>query len=72
MASATHSASDSSSRHLLELSHDELGVIVDGLADPLQPVVAVHTHTDTLVTLVRTQAFTLSQSTHAYTTRGSL
>ena len=23
------------------LSHDELGVIVDGLADPLQPVVAV-------------------------------
>ena len=70
MASATHSASDSSSRHLLELSHDELGVIVDGLADPLQPVVAVHTHT--LVTLVRTQAFTLSQSTHAYTTRGSL
>ena len=27
--------------HLLALSHDELGVIVDGLADPLQPVVAV-------------------------------
>ena len=26
---------------LLGLSHDELGVIVDGLADPLQPVVAV-------------------------------
>ena len=26
---------------LLALSHDELGVIVDGLADPLQPVVAV-------------------------------
>ena len=26
---------------LLVLSHDELGVIVDGLADPLQPVVAV-------------------------------
>ena len=23
------------------LSHDELGVIVDGLADPLQPIVAV-------------------------------
>ena len=29
------------SRHLLDLSHDELGAIVDGLADPLQPVVAV-------------------------------
>jgi len=41
-ARATHSASGSGSpRHLLELSHDELGVIVDGLADPLQPVVAV-------------------------------
>jgi len=26
---------------LITLSHDELGVIVDGLADPLQPVVAV-------------------------------
>ena len=26
---------------LIALSHDELGVIVDGLADPLQPVVAV-------------------------------
>ena len=45
---ATRSASSASSnhddpppRHLLELSHDELGVIVDGLADPLQPVVAV-------------------------------
>ena len=40
---ATHSASGSggSPRHLLELSHDALGVIVDGLADPLQPVVAV-------------------------------
>ena len=43
---ATHSASattndDSSLRHLLELSHDELGVIVDGLVDPLEPVVAV-------------------------------
>jgi len=39
---ATHSASGGGSpRHLLELSHDELGVIVDGLADPLQPVVAV-------------------------------
>jgi len=41
-AHATHSASGGGSpRHLLELSHDELGVIVDGLADPLQPVVAV-------------------------------
>ena len=27
--------------HLLALSHDELGVIFDGLADPLQPAVAV-------------------------------
>ena len=27
--------------HLLNLSHDELGVIFDGLADPLRPVVAV-------------------------------
>ena len=26
---------------LLALSHDELGVIFDGLADPLQPVLAV-------------------------------
>jgi len=42
MARATRSASGGGSpRHLLELSHDELGVIVDGLADPLQPVVAV-------------------------------
>ena len=41
-AHATRSASGGGSpRHLLELSHDELGVIVDGLADPLQPVVAV-------------------------------
>jgi len=41
-ARATHSASGGGSpRHLLELSHDELDVIVDGLADPLQPVVAV-------------------------------
>jgi len=41
-ARATHSASGGGSpRHLLELSHDALGVIVDGLADPLQPVVAV-------------------------------
>ena len=29
------------SRGLLALSHDELGVIVDGLADPLEPFVAV-------------------------------
>ena len=34
-------AEDGSGCHLLELSHDGLGVIVDGLADPLQPVVAV-------------------------------
>ena len=27
--------------HLLALSHDELGVIFDGLADPLEPSVAV-------------------------------
>jgi len=41
-ARATHSASGGGSpRHLLALSHDELGVIFDGLADPLQPVVAV-------------------------------
>ena len=41
-ARATRSASSGGSpRHLLELSHDALGVIVDGLADPLQPVVAV-------------------------------
>jgi len=41
-SNATRSASGGGSpRHLLELSHDELGVIVDGLADPLQPVVAV-------------------------------
>lgn len=33
---------DSSERCLLlELSHDELGVILDGLADPLEPAVAV-------------------------------
>ena len=40
---ATCSASGSSvlPRHLLDLSHDELGAIVDGLANPLQPVVAV-------------------------------
>ena len=28
-------------RHLLELSHDELSVVFDGLADPLQPAIAV-------------------------------
>jgi len=35
------SSDDDSRCLLLALSHDELGVIVDGLADPLQPVVAV-------------------------------
>ena len=36
------SSGDHASRCLLlALSHDELGMIVDGLADPLQPVVAV-------------------------------
>jgi len=41
-ASGAASSSDDASRCLLlALSHDELGVIVDGLADPLQPVVAV-------------------------------
>ena len=40
--SGAASGSDDASRCLLlALSHDELGVIVDGLADPLQPVVAV-------------------------------
>ena len=40
-ASGAASSSDDASRCLLlALSHDELGVIVDGLADPLQPVVA--------------------------------
>jgi len=39
---AASSSSDDASRCiLLALSHDELGVIVDGFADPLQPVVAV-------------------------------
>ena len=39
---AASSGDDNASRCLLlALSHDELGVIVDGLADPLQPVVAV-------------------------------
>ena len=41
-AVSTSSGSDDASRCLLlALSHDELGVIFDGLADPLQPVVAV-------------------------------
>jgi len=47
-ARATRSASGAASSDddalrclLLALSHDELGVIVDGLADPLRPVVAV-------------------------------
>ena len=41
-ASRAASSTDDASRCLLlALSHDELGVIVDGLADPLQPVVAV-------------------------------
>ena len=39
---AADSTNDDDSRcHLLELSHDEVGVIFDGLADPLQPNVAV-------------------------------
>ena len=38
---ATSSSDDASRCLLLALSHDELGVIVEGLADPLQPVVAV-------------------------------
>ena len=38
---SSSSSEDDSSCHLLALSHDELGVVVDGLADPLQPVVAV-------------------------------
>jgi len=40
-SSAAASGGDDSRCLLLALSHDELGVIVDGLADPLQPVVAV-------------------------------
>lgn len=42
--STTLSASSGDERSrclLLELSHDELGMIVEGLADPLQPIVAV-------------------------------
>ena len=39
---AASSSSDDASRCLLlALSHDELGVIFDGLANPLQPVIAV-------------------------------
>ena len=41
MAADPTSDSNDSRCHLLELSHDELGVIFDGLADPLQPIVAV-------------------------------
>ena len=41
-ASRAASGSDDASRCLLlALSHDELGVIFDGLADPLRPAVAV-------------------------------
>jgi len=40
-ASGDASGGDDSRCLLLALSHDELGVIFDGLADPLQPVVAV-------------------------------
>ena len=36
-----HSTNDNGRCHLLELSHDEVGVIFEGLADPLQPNVAV-------------------------------
>ena len=38
---AASSCDDTSRCFLLALSHDELGVVFDGLADPLQPVVAV-------------------------------
>ena len=38
---AASSSEDGSRCLMLALSHDELGVIIDGLADPLQPVVAV-------------------------------
>ena len=42
MAEASAGDNNDDSRCLLlALNHDELGVIVDGLADPLQPVVAV-------------------------------
>ena len=40
-STSSRSSDDASRCLLLALSHDELGVIVDGLADPLQPVVAV-------------------------------
>ena len=39
--SASGSSGDGSRCLLLALSHDELGVIFDGLADPFQPVMAV-------------------------------
>jgi len=39
--SASSSGDDTSRCLLLALSHDELGVVFDGLANPLQPVVAV-------------------------------
>ena len=39
--SASSNSDDGSRCLLLALSHDELGVIFDGLADPLQPVVAI-------------------------------
>ena len=38
---STRSMTRRQSRRLLTLSHDELGVIADGLADPLQPEIAV-------------------------------
>ena len=38
---AASSSADDSGCHLLALSHDELGVIFDGLAGPLQPGIAV-------------------------------
>ena len=41
MAARSGSGDDDSRSLLIALSHDELGVIVDGLADPLQPGVAV-------------------------------
>ena len=41
MACASSSSDDASRCLLLAVSNDALGVIVDGLADPLQPVVAV-------------------------------
>jgi len=40
-ASSSDASSSDAARHLLDLSHDAIGSIFDGLADPLQPVVAV-------------------------------